>query len=173
MRIGITCYPTYGGSGVVATELGMELAARGHDIHFISYAPPIRMNPNDPRIHFTKFEVVSYPLFDHPPYTLALATKMLEVFESESLDLLHVHLRHPSSVSAMLARSMAAPRPAPFRHHSSWHRHHFSRQQSQLSSYHALFIEQSDGVTAISSYLLKQTLKEFEIKRPLKSFPIS
>src|SRR5881392_2283430 len=76
MRIGITCYPTYGGSGVVATELGMELAARGHDIHFISYAPPIRMNPNDPRIHFHEVEVVSYPLFDHPPYTLALADGM-------------------------------------------------------------------------------------------------
>src|SRR6267142_188818 len=110
MRIGITCYPTYGGSGVVATELGMELAARGHDIHFISYAPPIRMNPNDPRIHFHEVEVVSYPLFDHPPYTLALATKMLEVFESESLDLLHVHYAIPHSVSALLARSMAARR---------------------------------------------------------------
>ena len=73
MRIGITCYPTYGGSGVVATELGMELAARNHDVHFISYAPPIRMNPNDPHIHFHEVEVASYPLFDHPPYTLALA----------------------------------------------------------------------------------------------------
>ena len=73
MRIGITCYPTYGGSGVVATELGMELAARGHDIHFISYAPPIRMNPESERISFHEVEVVSYPLFDHPPYTLALA----------------------------------------------------------------------------------------------------
>src|SRR5580704_5207346 len=77
MRIGITCYPTYGGSGVVATELGQELASRGHDIHFISYAAPIRMNPNDPRTHFHEVEVASYPLFDHPPYTLALATKML------------------------------------------------------------------------------------------------
>ena len=88
MRIGITCYPTYGGSGVVATELGQELAARGHDIHFISYAPPIRMNTNDPHIHFHEVEVASYPLFDHPPYTLALATKMLEVFEAEALDYL-------------------------------------------------------------------------------------
>src|SRR5215472_1036677 len=86
MRIGITCYPTYGGSGVVATELGIELAARGHNIHFISYAPPIRLNLNGDRIHFHEVEVVSYPLFDHPPYTLALATKMLEVFESEALD---------------------------------------------------------------------------------------
>src|SRR6266446_4605255 len=137
MRIGITCYPTYGGSGVVATELGMELAARGHDIHFISYAPPIRMNPNDPRIHFHEVEVVSYPLFDHPPYTLALATKMLEVFESESLDLLHVHYAIPHSVSAMLARSIAAP--PPFRHHASRHGHHSRRQQPQLSPHHPLF----------------------------------
>src|SRR6202011_2725863 len=114
MRIGITCYPTYGGSGVVATELGTELAARGHDVHFISYAPPIRMNPNDPHIHFHEVEVTSYPLFDHPPYTLALATKRLEVFESQALDLLHVHYAIPHSVSAMLARSMAAPRRLPF-----------------------------------------------------------
>ncbi|MGC1415898.1 MAG: glycosyltransferase, partial [Candidatus Acidiferrum sp.] len=99
MKIGITCYPTYGGSGVVATELGQELAARGHDIHFISYAPPIRMNLNDPHIHFHEVEVASYPLFDHPPYTLALATKMLEVFEAEALDLLHVHYAIPHSVS--------------------------------------------------------------------------
>src|SRR5260370_5771839 len=114
MRCGIPCDPSYGGSGVVAPELGMELAARGHDIHFISYAPPIRLNTNGDRIHFHEVEVVSYPLFDHPPYTLALATKMLEVFESESLDLLHVHYAIPHSVSAMLARSMAAPRRLPF-----------------------------------------------------------
>src|SRR5258706_10118850 len=114
MRIGITCYPTYGGSGVVATELGMELAARGHDIHFISYAPPIRMNPNDPPIHFHEVEVVSYPLFDHPPYTLALPTKMLEFFASESLHLPHVHYAIPHSVSALLAPPIAPPPPMPF-----------------------------------------------------------
>src|SRR6266478_2934507 len=77
MRIGITCYPTYGGSGVVATELGMELAARGRDIHVISYAPPSRMNPNDRRIHVHDVEAVSYPPSDPPPYTPAPATKML------------------------------------------------------------------------------------------------
>src|SRR5437879_5997973 len=109
MRIGITCYPTYGGSGVVATELGMELAARGHDIHFISYAPPIRMNANDPRIHFHEVEVVSYPLFDHPPYTLALATKMLEVFESESLVLLHDHSPIPHALMPITAPTTYAP----------------------------------------------------------------
>src|SRR6266852_6127651 len=151
MRIGITCYPTYGGSGVVATELGMELAARGHDIHFISYAPPIRMNPNDPRIHFHEVEVVSYPLFDHPPYTLALATKMLEVFESESLDLLHVHYAIPHSVSALLARSMAAPRRLPF-----------------VTTLHGTDIAL---VGSNRSYLLNQTIKEFDIKRPIEVIP--
>ncbi|HEV2182801.1 MAG TPA: glycosyltransferase, partial [Candidatus Acidoferrales bacterium] len=76
MKIGITCYPTYGGSGVVATELGMELAARGHEIHFISYAMPTRLNPANERIYFHEVETTTYPLFDHPPYTLALAVKM-------------------------------------------------------------------------------------------------
>jgi L-malate glycosyltransferase len=171
MRIGITCYPTYGGSGVVATELGTELAARGHDIHFISYAPPIRMNPNDPRIHFHEVEVTSYPLFDHPPYTLALATKMLEVFESESLDLLHVHYAIPHSVSAMLARSMAAPRRLPFI--TTLHGTDITLVGSNRSylPITRFSIEQSDGVTSISQYLLKQTIKEFEIKRPIEVIP--
>jgi N-acetyl-alpha-D-glucosaminyl L-malate synthase BshA len=171
MRIGITCYPTYGGSGVVATELGTELAARGHDIHFISYAPPIRMNSNDPRIHFHEVEVTSYPLFDHPPYTLALATKMLEVFESESLDLLHVHYAIPHSVSAMLARSMAAPRRLPFI--TTLHGTDITLVGSNRSylPITRFSIEQSDGVTSISQYLLNQTIKEFEIKRPIEVIP--
>jgi len=171
MRIGITCYPTYGGSGVVATELGQELAARGHDIHFISYAPPIRMNLADPRIHFHEVEVASYPLFDHPPYTLALATKMLEVFESESLDLLHVHYAIPHSVSAMLARSMAAPRRLPFI--TTLHGTDITLVGSNRSylPITRFSIEQSDGVTSISRYLLNQTVKDFDIKRPIEVIP--
>jgi N-acetyl-alpha-D-glucosaminyl L-malate synthase BshA len=171
MRIGITCYPTYGGSGVVATELGMELAARGHEIHFISYAPPIRMNLNDPRIYFHEVEVASYPLFDHPPYALALATKMLEVFEAESLDLLHVHYAIPHSVSALLARSMAAPRRLPFvttLHGTDITLVGNNRSYLPITRFS---IEQSDGVTAISQYLLNQTIKEFEIKRPIEVIP--
>jgi N-acetyl-alpha-D-glucosaminyl L-malate synthase BshA len=171
MRIGITCYPTYGGSGVVATELGQELAARGHDIHFISYAPPIRMNPNDPHIHYHEVEVASYPLFDHPPYTLALATKMLEVFEAESLDVLHVHYAIPHSVSAMLARSMAAPRRLPFvttLHGTDITLVGSNRSYLPITKFS---IEKSDGVTAISDYLLQQTLKEFDIKRPIEVIP--
>ncbi len=171
MRIGITCYPTYGGSGVVATELGQELAARGHDIHFISYAPPIRMNLSDPHISFHEVEVASYPLFDHPPYTLALATKMLEVFESEALDLLHVHYAIPHSVSALLARSMAAPRRLPFV--TTLHGTDITLVGSNRSylPITRFSIEQSDGVTAISNYLLAQTLKEFDIKRPIDVIP--
>ena len=171
MRIGITCYPTYGGSGVVATELGQELAARGHDIHFISYAPPIRMNTADPHIHFHEVEVASYPLFDHPPYTLALATKMLEVFEAEALDVLHVHYAIPHSVSAMLARSMAAPRRLPFvttLHGTDITLVGSNRSYLPITKFS---IEKSDGVTAISDYLLKQTIKEFDIKRPIEVIP--
>src|SRR3982074_3472160 len=171
MRIGITCYPTYGGSGVVATELGAELAARGHDVHFISYAPPIRMNPNDPHTHFHEVEVASYPLFDHPPYTLALATKMLEVFESEALDLLHVHYAIPHSVSAFLARSMAAPHRLPFI--TTLHGTDITLVGSDRSflPITKFSIEQSDGVTAISHYLKQRTLEEFDVKHPIEVIP--
>src|ERR1700722_7779850 len=106
MKIGITCYPTYGGSGIVATELGMELAARGHEIHFISYAPPIRLTSTNDRIQFQDGETSSYPLVVHAPYTLSLSVKMMQVAEEENLDLLHVHYAIPHSVSALLARSM-------------------------------------------------------------------
>src|SRR5437870_8016062 len=171
MRIGITCYPTYGGSGVVATELGQELAARDHDVHFISYAPPIRMNLNDPHIFFHEVEVASYPLFDHPPYALALATKMLEVFEAESLDLLHVHYAIPHSVSALLARSMAAPRRLPFI--TTLHGTDITLVGSNRSylPITRFSIEQSDGVTSISHYLKNRTLAEFDIKRPIEVIP--
>jgi L-malate glycosyltransferase len=171
MRIGITGYPTYGGSGVVATELGQELAARGHDVHFITYAPPIRMNPNDPRVHFHQAAVVQYPLFDQSPYTLSLAVKMLEVFEAESLDILHVHYAIPHSVSALLARQMAAPRRLPFittLHGTDitlvGNNHNFL----PITRYS---IEQSDGVTSISHYLYRRTLEEFDIRRPIEVIP--
>ena len=115
MKIGITCYPTYGGSGVVATELGIELATRGHDVHFISYAVPVRMTASSSeRIHFHEVEVMNYPLFDHPPYTLALASMMRNVAVNESLDLLHVHYAIPHSVSAYLARAMVSPHRLPY-----------------------------------------------------------
>ncbi|MGA2511362.1 MAG: N-acetyl-alpha-D-glucosaminyl L-malate synthase BshA [Candidatus Acidiferrales bacterium] len=171
MKIGITCYPTYGGSGVVATELGLELAARGHEIHFISYAMPIRLNGANERIWFHEVEVTTYPLFDHPPYTLALATKMAEVAESASLDLLHVHYAIPHSVSALLARMMAAPKKLPFittLHGTDITLVGNDRSYLPITRFS---IEQSDGVTAISNYLRDRTLKEFEIKRPIDVIP--
>lgn len=171
MRIGITCYPTYGGSGVVATELGIELAARGHEIHFISYAMPIRLNSASERIHFHEVEVTTYPLFDHPPYALALATKMTEVAESASLDLLHVHYAIPHSVSALLARMMAAPRKLPFittLHGTDITLVGNDRSYLPITRFS---IEQSDGVTAISNYLRERTIREFEIKRPIEVIP--
>jgi N-acetyl-alpha-D-glucosaminyl L-malate synthase BshA len=171
MKIGITCYPTYGGSGVVATELGIELAARGHEVHFISYAIPIRLTGASERIFFHEVEVTTYPLFDHPPYTLALATKMGEVAEQASLDLLHVHYAIPHSVSALLARMMAAPRRLPFI--TTLHGTDITLVGSDRSylPITRFSIEQSDGVTAISNYLRDRTLKEFEIKRPIDVIP--
>lgn len=168
MKIGITCYPTYGGSGVVAAELGMELAARGHEVHFISYAVPTRLDPAQERIYFHEVEVTSYPLFDHPPYTLALAVKMAEVAESASLDLLHVHYAIPHSVSALLARSMSAPRRLPFI--TTLHGTDITLVGSDRSylPITRFSIEQSDGVTAISNYLRDQTIKEFDIRRPIE-----
>src|SRR3989304_8674650 len=108
MKIGITCYPTYGGSGVVATELGIELAARGHQVHFISYAPPVRLDPSLENIEFHEVEVSTYPLFDHAPYTLSLSVKMLEVAQSAGPAPVHVHRAPPHSGRARSGRGPGA-----------------------------------------------------------------
>lgn len=171
MRIGITCYPTYGGSGVVATELGLELAARGHEIHFISYAMPVRITEARDRIHFHEVEVMNYPLFDHPPYTLALASKMYNVAAIEALDLLHVHYAIPHSVSAYLARAMRAPNRLPVvttLHGTDVTLVGMDRSYLPITRFS---IEQSDAVTAISEYLRGATLKEFAVKRPVEVIP--
>ena len=172
MRIGITCYPTYGGSGVVATELGLELAQRGHEIHFISYAQPIRLTGPQPNIHYHEVEVSRYPLFDYPPYDLALATHMAEVAELYELHLLHVHYAIPHSVSAMLARQMLAAgrkrRVLPFV--TTLHGTDITLvgQDRSYLPITRFSIEQSDGVTAISQYLRERTLREFDIKNHIQ-----
>jgi L-malate glycosyltransferase len=171
MKIGITCYPTYGGSGVVATELGIELAARGHEVHFISYAVPIRLQNASENIQFHEVEVTTYPLFDHPPYTLALATKMSEVAESAGLDLLHVHYAIPHSVSALLARMMSGSRRLPFittLHGTDITLVGNDRSYLPITRFS---IEESDGVTTISKYLRERTIREFEIKNPIEVIP--
>lgn len=175
MRIGITCYPTYGGSGVVATELGIELAQRGHQVHFISYSQPIRLTEPHPNIHFHEVVVSNYPLFEYPPYDLALATRMAEVAEIYELDLLHVHYAIPHSVSAMLASQMLAcgrtrqkTRRLPFvttLHGTDITLVGLDRSYLPITRFS---IEQSDGVTAISKYLKQKTIEEFEIERNIE-----
>lgn len=166
MKIGITCHPTYGGSGVVGTELGQELAACGHDVHFISYSPPIRLKMAE-RIHFHEVEVFSYPLFEYPPYDLALATKMAEVALREELDILHVHYAIPHSISALLARKMLH-RPMPFM--TTLHGTDITLVGSDRSylPITRLGIEESDTVTAVSEYLKRRTIEEFGIRRPIE-----
>jgi N-acetyl-alpha-D-glucosaminyl L-malate synthase BshA len=170
MKIGITCYPTYGGSGVVATELGIELANRGHEIHFISYAQPFRLSGSEPRIHFHEVSVSNYPLFDFPPYSLALASRMSEVAEYYELDLLHVHYAIPHSVSAMLARQMLARcgRRLPFvttLHGTDITLVGADRAYLPITRY---AIDESDGVTSISDYLRQQTIETFSTTRPIE-----
>jgi L-malate glycosyltransferase len=168
LKIGITCYPTYGGSGIVATELGKELSARGHQIHFISYAPPLRLDKSDPDIEFHEVEVTSYPLFDHPPYTLALATKMAEVAESCDLDLIHCHYAIPHSASAFLAKSMVRPRRLPIvttLHGTDITLVGADRSYLPITRFS---IEQSDGVTAVSQYLKDATYKTFGVRNNIE-----
>ncbi len=157
MKIGITCYPTYGGSGIVATELGMELADRGHEIHFISYALPMRLNRPADNIHFHEVEVPAYPLFDHPPYTLVLATKMAEIAEVQKLDLLHCHYAIPHSVSAFLAKSMLYPHKLPVV--TTLHGTDITLVGSDRSylPITRFSIDRSDGVTAVSRFLKDAT----------------
>jgi N-acetyl-alpha-D-glucosaminyl L-malate synthase BshA len=168
MKIGITCYPTYGGSGIVAAELGKELADRGHEIHFISYALPMRVNTGVENIQFHEVEVTNYPLFDHPPYALALATKMAEVAEAHGLDLLHCHYAIPHSVSAFLAKSMLAPRRLPVV--TTLHGTDITLVGSDRSylPITRFSIDQSDGVTAVSRFLKEATINVIGVRNDIE-----
>lgn len=169
VNVGITCYPTYGGSGIVATELGLELATRGHEVHFISYANPIRLDPGIPRIHYHEVEVTTYPLFQYPPYCLALASRMAEVAEAYELDLIHVHYAIPHSISAMLAQQMLAPkRRLPFI--TTLHGTDITLVGTDRSYFPItkFSIEQSNGITSISEYLRQQTVKVFDVSNEIR-----
>jgi N-acetyl-alpha-D-glucosaminyl L-malate synthase BshA len=163
MNIGITVYPTYGGSGIVGSELGKELAARGHTVHFIASALPTRLTELNERVRFHEVEMMSYPLFEHQPYTLALATKMATVAETENLDLLHVHYAIPHSISAILARESLQPhRRLPVittLHGTDITLVGADRSYLPITRYG---IVQSDGVTAISHYLKQATTETFQ-----------
>ncbi|HEV8380747.1 MAG TPA: N-acetyl-alpha-D-glucosaminyl L-malate synthase BshA [Gemmatimonadales bacterium] len=164
MRIGITCYPTYGGSGAVATELGLELARRGHDIHFVSYASPFRLRGFAERVTFHEVTQLEYPLFEQSsPYALALAVKQHEVAKREQLDLMHVHYAIPHAATAWLAKQMLADEALDLKIVTTLHGTDITLV-GQDPSYYTLTkfsIEKSDAVTAVSAYLREETYRAF------------
>jgi len=164
VRIGITCYPTYGGSGAVATELGLELARRGHDIHFISYASPFRLRGFAERVTFHEVTQLEYPLFEQSsPYALALAVKQHEVAKREQLDLMHVHYAIPHAATAWLAKQMLEHEGLHLKIVTTLHGTDITLV-GQDPSYYTLTkfsIEQSDAVTAVSAYLREETYRAF------------
>jgi L-malate glycosyltransferase len=162
MNIGITVFPTYGGSGIVGSELGCELAARGHTVHFISYELPTRLCRLNEQLQFHQVEMFDYPLFEFPPYTLALASKIVEVAASAKLDVLHMHYAIPHATAAFLAREIYKPeRYLPFV--TTLHGTDITLVGSRASFLPTtrFSIEQSDAVTAISQYLAEETKQTF------------
>lgn len=164
MKIGITCYPTYGGSGAVATELGLALAERGHEVHFVTYAQPFRLVGLHERVFYHEVEMEDYPLFEHPPYSLALAVALHDAARREELDLLHMHYAIPHAASAFLAREMlAAERRVKIV--TTLH-----GTDITLVGLHPSFraitrfsILQSDGLSAVSSFLKDETVRHFSV----------
>ena len=171
MRIGITCYPTYGGSGIVATELAMALANRGDEVHVISYALPSRLSLVSPRVFFHEVLVPNYPLFEYPPYSLALATKTVEVARHHELDLVHVHYAVPNAVSAVLARQILAPRPLPVV--TTLHGTDITLigNDPSYAETTRFGIRESDAVTAVSASLRDQTYDQLGVCKPIDVVP--
>ncbi len=163
MKIGITCYPTYGGSGAMATELGIALASRGHEIHFITYAQPFRLPAFLPRVFFHEVDVGRYPLFEYPPYDLALAVRMHEVVRSARLDVLHCHYAIPHATSAWIAREMLRESGDDVAVVTTLHGTDITIV-GQDPSYWAITkfsIEKSDRITAVSEHLQRETVNAF------------
>lgn len=171
MNLGIVCYPTYGGSGVVATELGQEMARRGHYVHFISYSLPQRLNSFQERVCFHEVEVPTYPLFQYPPYSLALATKIAEVAEYRKLELLHVHYAIPHATSAFLAREI--PPPKSFKIVTTLHGTDITivGKNPAYLPVARLSMEQSDGLTAVSHYLKQTTIEKLGVTKEIEVIP--
>jgi N-acetyl-alpha-D-glucosaminyl L-malate synthase BshA len=171
MNIGVTCYPTYGGSGVVATELGKALAERGHSVHFISYALPMRLTGFMDNVVFHEVEMSSYPLFDFPLYTLALASKMVEVAKYEKLDLFHCHYAIPHATSAYLAKEMLASQD--IKVITTLHGTDITLVGLEPSFLPVMkfSIERSDGVTAVSRFLKEKTLTNYGIEKDIEVIP--
>lgn len=171
MKIGISCYPTYGGSGIVATELAMALAEQGDEVHVISYALPNRLALTSHRLFFHEVLVPRYPLFEYPPYSLALATKMVEVARHHDLDLLHVHYAIPNAVSGVLAREILEPRPLPVV--TTLHGTDITLVGNDPSYLETtrFGILKSDRVTAVSDFLRRATRDRLQVDKPISVIP--
>lgn len=169
MKIGISCYPTYGGSGIVATELGKHLAQRGHEIHFITYALPYRLSGYYNNIFFHEVKVPEYPLFEYPPYALALATKVADIAIHEKLDLIHVHYAIPHALSAYLAREMIQDQH-PLKVITTLHGTDITLVGADPSFMRITqySINKSDAVTTVSEFLKQETIKTFNPEVPIE-----
>lgn len=173
MRIGIVCYPTYGGSGVVATELGKALAKEGHEIHFITYSQPTRLDFFSENLYYHEVSVKSYPLFDYPPYELALASKMVDVVEHEKIDILHVHYAIPHASAAYMAKQILRTKGIHIPVITTLHGTDITLvgKDATYAPVVTFSINQSDGVTAVSHDLKKDTMDHFKITQRIEVIP--
>ncbi len=172
LNVGITCYPVAGGSGIVATELGIKLAERGHQVHFIAYELPFRLHTFKPNLLFHEVDMASYQLFKYPPYTLTLAAKMAEIACEYNLDILHVHYAIPHATAAFLARQLTTDRCSPAII-TTLHGTDITLVGADESYYDItrFSIQSSDGITAVSRYLADETIREFKIQKHIEVIP--
>jgi N-acetyl-alpha-D-glucosaminyl L-malate synthase BshA len=170
MRIGIVCYPTFGGSGVLATELGKALAQKGHLVHFITYQQPVRLTGFIPNIFYHEVQVPTYPLFDYPPYETALASAMVDVIKNNNLELLHVHYAIPHASAAFMAKQILAKEGKHIPVITTLHGTDITLvgRDKTYAPVVAFSINQSDGITAVSKNLRDETFKTFSIEKEIE-----
>lgn len=173
MNIGIVCYPTYGGSGVVATELGMALAKKGHEVHFISYQQPVRLDRFTENVHYHEVNVSDYPLFDYPPYELVLASKLVDVAKFAKLDILHVHYAIPHASAAYMAREILKSEGIYIPFITTLHGTDITLvgKDSSFEPVITFAINQSDAVTTVSESLKQDTIDHFKTTRRIDVIP--
>ena len=173
MKIGIVCYPTFGGSGVVATELGKALALRGHQVHFITYSQPVRLNGFSENIFYHEVSVSDYPLFEYPPYEVVLASKMVDVVKYEKLDVLHVHYAIPHASAAYMAKQILATEGISIAVVTTLHGTDITLlgKDASFEPVITFAINQSDVVTAVSKSLKEDTLKYFKVNKSIEVIP--
>ncbi len=173
MKIGIVCYPTYGGSGVVATELGKALANEGHKVHFITYSQPTRLDFFSENIYYHKVDIRTYPLFEYPPYELALASKMVNIVQVEKLDLLHVHYAIPHASAAYMAKQILATKGIRIPVVTTLHGTDITLvgKDESYEPVVSFSINQSDGVTSVSHDLKRETYEHFDIHNDIEVIP--